>query len=813
MSEPTSSPSEALKGLRVVNLSRSLGGAFVGQFFADFGAEVVLVEPPGGHPLRAQAGWPIWSRGSKSLEADLDDPAVQALARRADVLIDTFRPGVLERHELGHEQIARENPRLVTVSITAFGRDNPMSHLKGYEGVVMAKIGAYSQFGALVDRPGPGFATVPYCTASAALLAISGALVALYERETSGLGQRVDATLVQSIAAHDTWNWMISFWAAKFPQAYTAAPVVNTTRRVPNSWLSYGLLQGLTKDGRWLQFSQANPKLFKAFLVATDLDDPAWDNAWEDEDLDRREAFWDRLLNTVRARTVAEWQALFDAHPDVFAEVFRSGTELLHHPQLIHDDQVATTSVPGLGEVRVAKPFVQLDRTPGSFDRPVPALDQHGSELREQASTAPPPSQAAVAGEAAGPPLQGVTIVDLGSFYAAPYGLSVLADLGARVIKVEPLQGDFIRSQVPFPEIGGVKVMQGKECVALDMAKPEGLKILKRLLTNADLVMHNFRAGVAKRLGVDDAAIRAVNPDIIYHDAPGFGTGGPYGRRPAYAPTIGAGSGMARRNVKNSIPERADLTLDEVKDGAIRIGAASLTVGHADGFSSLGVCCAEALALLVRKRGLGGQRIETTMLRTLAQILSEDMIEYEGRPDAPTADAQLFGFGPLYRLYEAAGGWVFFAAPTEGDWRALKHAMPDASLDDPRFDTAEGRLRSAEALAECLETAFRTRPAAEWERLLSEADLACAEVHPGPSQDALMLPGGLAHQLGMVTSVDHPIFGEHPRLKSVVRFSRSATRAEPSALVGQHTDQVLRELGYTDDELADLAAHEVIGRG
>jgi hypothetical protein len=253
------SDADALAGLRVLNLSPSLGGAFVGQFFADFGAEVVLVEPAGGGPLRREAGWPIWSRGSKSLEASLDDPAVQGLARRADLVIDTFRPGVLERHDLGHDQLAAENPRLVTTAITAFGRNGPMAKLKGYEGVVMAKIGAYDQFSALLTRPGPGFATVPYCTASAAQLAISGALVALYEREKSGVGQRVDTTLLQAIAAHDTWNWMVAHWGRKYPEAFKTAPVVDPSRRVPNSWLSYGLLQGLSKDGRWMQFSQATP--------------------------------------------------------------------------------------------------------------------------------------------------------------------------------------------------------------------------------------------------------------------------------------------------------------------------------------------------------------------------------------------------------------------------------------------------------------------------------------------------------------------------------------------------------------------------
>jgi crotonobetainyl-CoA:carnitine CoA-transferase CaiB-like acyl-CoA transferase len=803
----------ALGGILVLNLSQNFAGALVGQFFASFGAEVVLVEPPGGSPLRFQAGWQLWSRGSKSLEATLDDPTVRSLARTADVLIDTFRPGVLERHRLGHEQLALENPRLVTTTITGFGRNGPYARLKGYEGIVMATIGAYAQFSAIVNRPGPGFATVPYCTASAAELAIAGALVALYERESSGRGQRVETTLVQAIAAHDTWNWMISFLVQKYPQAVSAAPVIDASRRVPNSWLAYGLLQGLTKDGRWLQFSQASPKLFRAFLVATGLDDPAWNDAWQDQDLDRREAFWERLLNAVQSKTVAEWQQTFDEHPDVFAEIFRSGTELLHHPQMVFDGNVAVTLVPDLGEFRVPKPFVCLEKTPGTAFRPVPRLNEHGNELRVQTVTSPPKPSASI-DETKRLPLEGVTIVELGGFFAAPFGATVLADLGARVIKIEPPEGDAMRFQLPFPELAGVKVTQGKQSVAIDAGKPDGIEVIKRVLSHADLVLQSFRAGVAKRLGLDEPAIRAINPDVIYHEAPGFGTGGPYGRRPAYAPTIGAGSGMARRNVKNAVPEGPELTLEQIKDGAIRMGAASMTVGHADGFSALGVACAQVLGLFARKRGLGGQRVVTTMLLTLAHVLSEEMVEYQGRPEAPTADADLLGFGPLYRLYEAAQGWVFLAAPQEREWAALRKTLPrSAALDDDRFATAEGRARFADDLAAGLVRVFRERTAAEWERLLTEADVGCVEVDAGPSHKTLMMRGGLADRLRMTTDVEHPMFGEHPRLKAVISFSRSATRAEPGVLIGQHTDQVLREFGYTGEELDDLEAREIIKRG
>jgi crotonobetainyl-CoA:carnitine CoA-transferase CaiB-like acyl-CoA transferase len=802
-----------LAGLRVLNLSSSnLAGAMLGQFFADYGATVDLVEPKGGSPLRRQAGWPIWARGSRSIEADLDDPAVAALAAKADILIDTFRPGVLERHNLGHDQLAPGNRRLISVSITGFGRTGPYANLKAYEGVVMAKIGAYTQFNDMVNREGPAFATVPYCTISAAMLGFGGALAALYERETSGVGQRVETTLLQAIAAHDCWNWMITFLARKYPDAFQAVPMIDKVRRVPNAWVKYGMLQAFSADGRWLQFSQGNRRLFRKFLELLDLGDPKWEDAWEDEDLDRREAFWEAMLKAVRKYTVAEWEALFDQHPDVFAEVFRSDAELLDHPQFQFDDHVLTVDLPGLGKVREPKPFIRLSTTPGFTEGMPPALDEHAAALRADAAT-PRAATATAPSPPRAPALAGVKIIDLGNFYAAPYGPSMLADLGARVIKVEPINGDDIRVQVGMPQLGGVKVMQGKESIAINLATPEGREILARLVKDADVVMHNFRAGASKRLGVDEVAIRAANPDIIYHEAVGYGTAGPYGHRPAYAPTISAGSGMARRNVKSNIPEGPQLTLDQVKDGAIRMGAAALMVGHPDGFSAMGVMCAEALALLAKKRGMGGQSVVTTMMTTMAQVLTEDMIDYQGRPDAPTADPDLYGFGPLYRLYETAQGWVFLAAPTAGEWEALKEAMPGAGLDDAKFRTAEDRKANADALFDRLAAAFKTASAEDWERRLLEADVACVVSTTTPSHDTIMDPGGLGEQLGMVTTVEHGVFGEFSRLKSVIGLSRSATLANYSPLLGEHTAAVLAEHGYSDDEIADLAEREIVAFG
>ncbi|HET6966385.1 MAG TPA: CoA transferase [Acidimicrobiales bacterium] len=810
---------KALEGLKVLDLTTTLSGAHASLLFADNGAEVVLVEPPGGNPLRSQPAAPFWLRGKKSIELDLADGSdrdvARGLALDADVLIETWRPGVAERLGLGYDGLAADNPGLVFGSITGFGRRGPYAHLKGYEGVVQAKIGTFGPLH-LSRRPGPSFCATSVASFGSAQTLNHGLLAALYERETTGRGQRVETTLWQAMTAHDCWNWLIRLVAARYPEAFTAVPRVAEERPVPNGWLSFRLLVGLSKDGRWMQFSQTSERLWLAFMRVLDLEwmltDPEWKDRHSDPDIDKREAYWEKLLEAVRAKTVAEWYEVFDQEPDVFAELFRTGSELLHHPQIVHDGQAVTVEDPKLGPVLQPGALVKMTETPSATSVPAPALDEHGAELRTRPrpTTQTPPARTLTAPQGS-PPLAGVRVVELGTFYAGPYGATVLADLGATVIKVEQLDGDPMRTIVPFPEVGGVKVLGGKRSVAVDIHSPEGREIVYELVRRADIVLRSFRAGVAERLGYGPEDLLRVNPDLIYLNAPGFGVDGPYGHRPAYAPTIGAGAGQASRNLGPTFVQRADLTLDEVKAGSVQMGGAVMSGSNPDANSALAAATGMLVGLLARRRGAPGQSMLTSMLCTAAHVLSDDMVEYEGRAPAPTVDEGIHGFGPLYRLYEAADGtWVFLAAPTEREWPALAATM---ELDtDGRFATAAGRQEHAEELATALQERFRRRAASAWEAELTAVDVACVAAANGPSE-AVLLEGdqAIARMEGQVVQLEHPVIGEYPRLKALVAFSRSGGTAQGSPLCGQDTDAVLAELGYSEEAVADLRTRGILG--
>jgi crotonobetainyl-CoA:carnitine CoA-transferase CaiB-like acyl-CoA transferase len=807
---------DALGGLKVVDLSPTRVGAQVSQVLADHGADVVWVEPPGGAQVRSQAAFPFLCRGKRSVVLDLHDEAdverVRQLADAADVLIETFRPGVAERLGLGADELQGRNPQLIHTSITGWGRRGPYADAPGYEHLVMAKLGVFHEFLGMHDDRRPPFVAVPWCSYPASQLALHGILAALVERERSGLGQKVDANLVQGFASLDTWNWFVRLVNERWPDAYPGAEPFDSDG-VPLSPLLFMLTIGLTADGRWLQFAQVGLELFLAFLRALGLEwmltDPKWQGLPLFEDKERRLELWTTMLEAIRSKSLAEWEQVFDADPDVYAELFRSGPEVLDHPQLVHDGEVVTVVDPARGAVRQPGPMLHMSATPAVVERPAPTLGS--CTVDDVAWTAP--EAVPVDAEPGGLPLEGVTVVELAVMYAAPFGATLLTDLGARVIKVEALTGDPIRSLLGFPEAAGVKVMQGKESVCVDITTPEGLAIVHKLAERADIVLEGFRAGVADRLGLGAAALRERNPDLVYLSSPGYGDGPPNGHRPAYAPSIGAAGGIVRANLGELVPERDDLDVAQVRNAARRMSAAGTrTHAQADGFAAVGVATNLLLGLAARARGAGGQRLTGSMLVTVAHAMADHVVDHAGAVHPKAPDGELRGTGARYRVYDAADGWVFLAAPQEREWPRLVAALAthvDLAADE-RFTTEALRRENDEALAEALTEVFASRGKDVWEGELLSAGVGCVAVSTQPVESVL-LSDDFGHANGFVVDVEHPTFDHHPRLAPLVHFSRSVTQAKPGVLAGSATDAVLTELGYTSAEIDELRARKIIG--
>jgi crotonobetainyl-CoA:carnitine CoA-transferase CaiB-like acyl-CoA transferase len=351
------------------------------------------------------------------------------------------------------------------------------------------------------------------------------------------------------------------------------------------------------------------------------------------------------------------------------------------------------------------------------------------------------------------------------------------------------------------------------------MATPKGREIIYKVAEKTDLVMCSYRKGAAEKLGVDYDSLRKINPRLVYLHSPAFGIDGPCAYQPAFAPTITAAvGGMQYLRGPNGVPvlgpEVGVQQIKELLEGR-RAGNAWTGGGNADGVAALGVATGLLLGLVARERTGKAYRLMTTMLCSNAYCLSEHFVDYQGKPPGPMPDVEMYGFSPLYRLYQAKDAWLFLAAPQEKEWHRLCQALHQATgghlhlAANEHFRTPEGRRQHAEELAEALAAVLRTKTADEWEALFSKSDIACVKVGTTPTTK-FIISDPVMTENGYVDLVEHPTFGEYPRPSPIVTLSHTPGISQAGCTVGQHTALILRELGYGEAETKQMEEQGIV---
>lgn len=392
-------------------------------------------------------------------------------------------------------------------------------------------------------------------------------------------------------------------------------------------------------------------------------------------------------------------------------------------------------------------------------------------------------------------PLKGIRVLELGQFIAGPYAGLQLADLGARVIKVERPQGGDA-----FREFGLSANAQGyshnfcafnrnKLSLALDIASPRGQEAFRKLARQADVVLENFRPGVMKRLGFDSETLRASNPGLVFCSIAGFAEDGPYGDRPAYDAVGTALSGLLSLLVDPKDPRTLGPTLS-------------------DQVSGMQACMAVLAALYERERTGKGARVEVTMVEASMALIPDSFTAYTHaghimQPESRAAVSLSFAFacadGKLLAIHVSS---------MEKFWRALLEAVarPDIG-EDERFRERMGRIRNYEALVQVLRPVFAAKPRAYWAKQLAEHDVPAAVVHSIP--EAMQEPE--VRYLGMFHELSHPRYGKMTAMRRAARIGgeRESEPLPPPAL-GEHTDQILAEFGFAAPEIAELRGAGII---
>ena len=796
---------QVFEGITVLDFTSGMPGGIATMVMSDFGAEVIKVVPPHGEKFAESPGAIQWNRGKKSVVLDLKSPPgrdqAQRLARSSDVVVESFRPGVTKRLGIDYESLRAGHPALVYATLTGFGSRGPYTHYKGYDAVVAAKTGRMMMFSQQNRREGPNYVVVQgACHASATAL-VRGITAALFLRERTGRGQKVETSLLKAITTYDHVSWIHAQMIEKHPEIHPPDPTAAIGRPNPT-----GYLPARTRDGRWIQLGNIVDRLFRSMMNALDMtfiyDDPRYRHAprVNGKDVPALERM---MLERLRRRTLDEWteQFLHEAG-DVAAEPYLTSEEALDHPQMVHNGHVVNVEDPRVGATRQLGPMVIMRGSPGHPKAPAPRAGEHTAEILARLDGSDGKTLSGRSAPMPESPLHGITLLDLGTVINGPLGCALIAELGARVIRIEALDGDWMRQG-----IGGLSVqrtMAGSEGVCLNLKTPEGQAIVHRLVARTDVLLHSMRPGAPERIGIGREQLAEVNPNLVYLYAGGYGSSGPYSHRPSMAPIAGAvcGGAVAQMGRAGFPPPDADLSLDEIAEVARKLKRAN--DGTADHNAAMVNAVGLVLGLYARARTGRGQYVESTMIAANAYANADDFFSHPGKRPRAVPDPEGYGLGALYRLYRARDGWVFLACPFEEEWMALCETIgrPDL-LADPRFATAEARAEHDDALGEELARLFETRAPLDWEKLLTDADVACVR-----AEDRGMYyffnEDPHVRENRLLTEVESTRHGRFWRYAPVLDFSETSGKAGPAPLRGEHTRPVLRELGYTQAQILDF---------
>ena len=378
-------------------------------------------------------------------------------------------------------------------------------------------------------------------------------------------------------------------------------------------------------------------------------------------------------------------------------------------------------------------------------------------------------------------PLAGVRIIDLTHMLSGPYGAMILADLGADVIKVEPLEGEGTRKLLasdPNNSIDGMgayflTLNRNKRSVCMDLKSDEGLALFYELVKHADVVINNFGAGVPARLKIDYAALSKHNPKIITCSITGFGSSGPNFQRPAFDQVAQAvGGGMSITGVDANTPVRAGIPIGDLGGGA---------------FSVMGILA----ALLERERSGKGQDVDISMVDCQISLLNYMATMYFLSGQNPTPIGNSHFVHVPYNSYRTQDGFIIIAVITDNFWQNLKTVVNVPEFNVPKYDGQPGRLADKAFIDGKLGEIFATNTQAHWLAKLEAARIPCAPVNN--FGQALSDPQVLHRN--MVVELTHPNGKKTKTPGSPLKFSRSSEESFSSPpLLGAHTDEVLKDL-------------------
>ncbi|MCS6801959.1 MAG: CoA transferase [Chloroflexota bacterium] len=778
----------ALARLRVLDLTGP-AGSYAGKLFAELGADVLKVEPPGGDPGRTYAPlsgerslhWWYHNTSKRSEIIDLTTPAgrqrLWQLVETADVLLDTD-PWVLEAAGFTEEAVARRNRRLIWGSLTPFGLTGPRRHWKATD-LIASALGGLLYLGGMPDRPPswPGGEQSYLLGANA--LAV-GVMLALLARIKTGEGQRVDvslqeATLVATENAIGFWTFLGQVRRRLGTRSFGGPKMIWSTA---DGWVAAHI------GGRWddlLDWMETHGVETRRFRS------PEWyDNDYRRAHFDEFEPVLQEMLNRLpKEQAYAEGQRA----RIVFGPI-RTMAEVRQDIQLNARDFFVDLPTPE-GPVTSAGAPYRLSVTPWRLGGPAPAPGEGAGDWREPPVDEPVrPSPPDAFGRL---PLSGIRIVDFGTNVVVPLTCKLLASFGAEVIKAEGRSRPEGQRNTPVPRSPRadtlntnwlfLNVNTDKRSLAVNMTVPEAQQLVREIIAQSDIVIDNFGVDPLPKWGMSAEELFRLRPDLIIVRCSVHGRTGPLSNYVGLGNSIMAVAGL------NSITGFA---------GDPPVGTCT---AHPDYSSNAHHALFSILAALYYRERTGrGQVIDLSQTESTVAWLGPALLEYTVNHRVPGQPNNRHPQMAPHGVYPAAGDdrWIAIACPSDAEWRALAAQIDPALLDDPRFRTLADRKANEDLLDALIrDWTVSQEPFALMERLQA-AGVPAGVAQTG--QDLVERDEHLAAR-GAFTLLDHEEAGPVTVISPHFRLSRTPGRiGAPPPLLGEDNDWVLTELLALDEE-------------
>jgi len=813
----------ALEGIKVVELGQAVSAPYCAKLFADYGADVVKVEPLGGDVARQWGPFPgdqrdpeksglffFLNTNKRGVTLDPAQPGERekllGLLRGADVLIENNPPARMREWGLDYATLAALNPSLVVVSITPFGQSGPYGEWKGYDLNAFHLTASGSRY---CGRPGEP--PLEHGTFSAEFYgAITGAawgMAALHGRESAGGGQHLDVSCAEAIAATFVGGQNIGGCAQD--GRFDKRTGVGMSLGAPATILP-------CKDGYvWilaLEAAQWNG-------LARVMGNPEWMQLEMFQEMLVRAQNADAMYPLIEMWTMEhgkmEIMELCQAEGVPVSAVF-TVAEAAEHPHLRERGYIVELEHPRLGKVRdLGAPF-RLPAAPGGPRQPAPLLGQHNEEVlggggaaaqrtATTTRTASTTGESGTGGQGRGAslPLRGIRVANFGWVWAGPVVGQTLGFLGAEVYKIESrARIDLTRMLPPFG--GGVRdpdrslsnhaCWAGNGSVTVNLKKPEGRELAKRFIASCDVVVENFGPGFMNEAGLGYEQLRAVRPDVVMFSMPAAGLSGPLQSVRTYGLSLTSIAGLdSLTGYAGGPPVPMENAFSDPYNGILGAYAVLVALQH-------------------RARTGEGQHIDYSQQEAVMQMVGPAFMDYvlNRRIAAPLGNRHPLGAGAPHGVFPCAGDdrWISIAVLTEEEWRGLLQAMGDPEwARRAEFSSAAGRLTNIERLHEQL---------GAWTRSFDDYELAERLQRHGVAAAPVLNVGDLLRDphyraRGTFVEVQHPLGFAETIYGAYVKCSRSEVAVRPGPRMGQDNEYVFKQLlGMSEEQYRTLVEQQVI---